>query len=144
MMIFQMATLAPIVTGKLHNEIQPATARRSNYYRCRYRYSSIYLPWRYCHLIGENTVKSSPIYNIINNPSRLSSCSFGAVDGFEQDIRVGTSSTNSHTLGTIAVKRHKRKDGTVWFALFLDGTYIKGGLLAGKQYVPYGSETMPQ
>ncbi len=79
-------------------------------------------------------MKSSPIYNIISNASRASDCSFGCKDSFWQDIRVGTSSSNSHTLAEISVQRHQLDDGTVEFNLFLDGALIKRGLLSGKEF----------
>jgi len=79
-------------------------------------------------------MKSSPIYNIIHNPSRVSDCSFGVKDHFRQDIRVGTSSRNSHTLADISVERHITDSGAVHFNLFLDGNLIKKGILNGQDF----------
>ena len=73
-------------------------------------------------------MKSSPIYNIISNPKRKSDCSFGS-DGFRQEIRVGTSSSNSHTLGNISVERHFDDDGLAVFSMYLDGKLVKQGVL---------------
>ncbi len=78
-------------------------------------------------------MKSSPVYCIINAEGRKTSPSFGST-GFTQDIRVGTSASNSHTLAKIEVRRHENDDGTVTFVLFLDGKAIKTGLLEGKEY----------
>lgn len=79
-------------------------------------------------------MKSSPIYNIISNPSRKSDCLFGSVDGYRQDIRVGTSSVNSHTLAKISVEKHVRENGDATFNLFLDGVLVKKGTLKGKEF----------
>ena len=84
-----------------------------------------------------------PIYNLVSNTDLARDPNFGAREGFDQDIRVGTSAKNSHTLAKIEVKRHVREDGKVWFALFVDGTYLKGGLLTGKDYESLGPESMP-
>ncbi len=78
-------------------------------------------------------MKSSPIYNIIANYGRKGNASFGSNEGFTQDIRVGTSKTNSHTLGTISVERYVNDDGSVKFTLFIDGIPCKTGYLTGKQ-----------
>lgn len=79
-------------------------------------------------------MKSSSIYNIISNPARRSDCSFGASDGFSQDIRVGTSSSNSHTLADISVQHHIDDNGNKVFCLFVDGTLIKRGTLTGQDF----------
>ena len=79
-------------------------------------------------------MKSSPIYNIVNNPSRKSDCSFSARDNFSQDIRVGTSARNSHTLAEISVQRYRNDDGTVTFRLFLDGYPFREGTLNGREF----------
>lgn len=78
-------------------------------------------------------MKSSPIYNIISNPQRKSDCSFGSA-GFDQTIRVGTSSSNSHELASISVERHEQTDGTVVFTMWLDGNIVKRGILSGKEF----------
>jgi len=77
-------------------------------------------------------MKSSPIYNIISNPKRKSDCSFGS-DGFRQEIRVGTSSSNSHTLANITVEMHD-ENGERLFVMFLDGKVVKKGILNGKDF----------
>ena len=79
-------------------------------------------------------MRSSPIYNIIHNESRASDCSFGSYDGFTQDVRVGTSASNSHTLGIVSVRRERQPDGRVLFSLFVDGTCIKRGMLDKKGF----------
>ncbi len=79
-------------------------------------------------------MKASPIYNIISNNSRKSDCSFGSSDRFSQDIRVGTSSRNSHTLGEISVERHLNDDNTVTFSLWLDNNLVKRGVLNGREF----------
>ena len=79
-------------------------------------------------------MKSSPIYNIVNVSGKTKR-RFGAVNGFTQDIRVGTSSSNSHTLAQISVERHvNSEDGSVDFCLFVDGVRIRHGILTGKQF----------
>lgn len=78
-------------------------------------------------------MKSSPIYNIVTNPGRKSDASFGSSSGFTQDIRVGTSSSNSHTLGTITVDFVEREEGRE-FRLWLDGEIVKTGILDGKEF----------
>ena len=82
-------------------------------------------------------MRQSPIYNIIDNPGRKSNCSFGARDSFKQDIRVGTSSENSHTLASIEVRRVLAENNTVGFNLYVDGVCVKKGLLDGKQFEIY-------
>ena len=79
-------------------------------------------------------MKSSSIYNIISNPARRSDCSFGASGGFNQQIQVGTSSSNSHTLASISVQQHLDDDGNTVFCLFVDGTLLKRGVLTGKEF----------
>ena len=79
-------------------------------------------------------MKSSPIYNVIDNPKRRSDCSFGAGDRFTQTVRVGTSASNSHVLGTITVERHEITDGTVVFTMWLDGQVVRRGTLDGKDF----------
>ena len=79
-------------------------------------------------------MKASPIYNIISIPGRVSDRSFGAVEGFTQDIRVGTSATNSHTLANIQVTREVLPGGEVVFRLRVDGKVIKVGTLDGKEF----------
>ena len=81
-------------------------------------------------------MKSSPIYSIIKNPSRKADCSFGSSDTFTQDIRVGTSASNSHTLGVITVEREVDNGGMAVFSMYHDGELLKQGVLAGKQYTP--------
>ena len=76
-------------------------------------------------------MKSSPIYSIINNPKRVSDCSFGS-NGFSQAVQVGTSSSNSHTLADISVQMHNGPEGTV-FNLFIDGLLVKQGILNDKK-----------
>ena len=79
-------------------------------------------------------MKSSPIYNKVSIAGR-NNRDFGAdADGFEQDIRVGTSSSNSHTLATISVKRIDTDSGAKQFILFLDGKAIKRGHLVGHDF----------
>ena len=78
-------------------------------------------------------MKSSPIYNIISNPKRKSDCSFGS-DGFTQQIRVGTSSSNSHELARITVERHFNDTGDAVFSMYLDGKLVKKGVLTGKDF----------
>ncbi len=79
-------------------------------------------------------MKSSPIYNIIDNPRRKSDCSFGAGNRFTQQIQVGTSAGNSHTLASISVERHERSDGKTQFTLWIDNTLVKSGLLEGREF----------
>ena len=78
-------------------------------------------------------MKSSPVYAIINNSKRKSDCSFGS-DGFDMDVRVGTSSSNSHTLADISVQRHIDCDGYPMFTLWVDGVLVKKGRLVGKDF----------
>ena len=79
-------------------------------------------------------MKSSPIYCKVNNPSRRSSCDFGAAEYFELDVLVGTSARNSHELGVISVSRHLQDDGTVKFQIWLDGMLLKAGILDGQDF----------
>jgi len=79
-------------------------------------------------------MKASPIYNLINNPKRKSDCSFGAGDRFSQEIRVGTSSSNSHRLGSISVERYIDDDGLPVFSMYLDGILVKQGVLDGHDF----------
>lgn len=71
-------------------------------------------------------MRSSPIYNIIEAQGRKSDPSFGARGGFTQDIRVGRSSTDSHTLAEVEVREiHDHASGSTQFVLLLDGKIIK-------------------
>lgn len=80
-------------------------------------------------------MNSSSIYNRISRPSRhKTSADFGAGDGFEQTVLVGTSAKNSHTLGVIEVQRIAQADGRVEFALYLDNTMLRRGILDGKEF----------
>jgi len=79
-------------------------------------------------------MRSSPIYNVINNPSRKSDSSFGSAERFNQTIRVGTSASNSHRLAQIAVDYVDLADGRREFRMFLDGEVIKSGILDGKEF----------
>ena len=79
-------------------------------------------------------MKASPIYNHVAIVGR-SSRDFGAYDGYTQRILVGTSRVNSHELGTISVQRIVQADGTVEFALYLDNTMLRRGILDGKVFV---------
>ena len=78
-------------------------------------------------------MKSSPIYSIISNPGRKSDCSFGS-NGFSQEIRVGTSASNSHYLGSISVQRRLLDDGRVEFSMYAGGMLVKQGILDGKEF----------
>ena len=70
-------------------------------------------------------MKSSTVYCKIDNPQRKSDCSFGSA-GFTQEICVGTSSSNSHTLANITVEKHLTEDGKGFcFTMFIDGTMVK-------------------
>ena len=79
-------------------------------------------------------MKASPIYNRINVPGRKSDASFGARESFTQEIRVGTSSSNSHELVDISVARIPQDDGSVKFVLWVDGMRIKEGYLQGHDF----------
>ena len=79
-------------------------------------------------------MKASPIYNIVNNPGRKSDCSFGVSNRFDQTIKVGTSSSNSHTLASITVERQIDENGQAIFTMWLDGKMVKRGLLNGKDF----------
>ena len=85
-------------------------------------------------------MRQSPLYNIIHNPDRKSDCSFGSRHGFAQNVRVGTSASNSYTLGRIEVRRHVHEDGTVQFSLYVDGLLIKRGVLNGEEFICAGLE----
>lgn len=78
-------------------------------------------------------MKQSPIYSVINNPKRVSDCSFGS-NGFSQAIQVGSSSSNSHTLANISVGMHNDPEGNTVFNLFVDGLLVKQGTLKGKEF----------
>ena len=75
-----------------------------------------------------------PIYNLISGQECTKNANFGSRESFEQDIRVGTSAKNSHTIGTVSVSREINEDKTVTFRLWLDGTLIKRGTLAGQSF----------
>ena len=79
-------------------------------------------------------MKSSPVYCIVNAEGRKSQPSFGS-QGFDQEIRVGTSSSNSHVFGNISVERHYDSElDTTVFIMFLDGKVIKKGHLKGRDF----------
>jgi hypothetical protein len=79
-------------------------------------------------------MKSSAIYNRVNNSARKSDCSFGAGNGFDQTVLVGTSSSNSHELARISVEKYHLDDGTTMFTMFLDGAVVKRGILNGSDF----------
>ena len=75
-----------------------------------------------------------PIYNLVSDTDLARDPNFGARDGFTQDIRVGTSAKNSHTLGTIEVRRVSGPEKTVDFHLLINGKEIAHGILTGKAF----------
>ena len=78
---------------------------------------------------------SYPIWNTVTRePHYAGRMSFGAHESFKQTVRVGTSATNRHVLGDITVQRIEQADGTVEFALYLDNTMLRRGILDGKQF----------
>lgn len=79
-------------------------------------------------------MKSSPIYNIVNNHGRKSDSSFGSSEGYSMDIRVGTSASNSHTLANVGTDFVDLEDGTREFRLWVDGEIVKRGILDGKEF----------
>ena len=81
--------------------------------------------------------RSYPIYCKVTRESKHplgTRVAFGARESFKQTILVGTSATNSHVLGEITVQRIEQPDGTVEFALYLDNTMLRRGILDGKQF----------
>ena len=76
-----------------------------------------------------------PIYNLVsNNGLARDRSNFGAREGFEQDIRVGTSAKNSHTLANITVERYPLDNGRVRFTMFIDGERFRSGILENKAF----------
>ena len=75
-----------------------------------------------------------PIYNLVTRQEGGITPNFGARQGFRQDIRVGTSAKNSHTLAEISVSREELPGGEVCFRLFVDGQLTKLGVLTGKEF----------
>ncbi len=60
---------------------------------------------------------------------------FGARHEYAQTILVGTSAKNSHPLGVITVQRRELPDGSgVEFALYLDNTMLRRGILDGSEF----------
>ena len=88
-------------------------------------------------------MKSSAIYHKVDIPTRKSDRSYGADDYSVDEIRVGSSASNSHTLGTVTVRKEMSM-GEVRFYLSVDGTCIKksvfddkGNGVAGKHIGTY-------
>lgn len=80
-------------------------------------------------------MRQYPIWNdIITRGGKKSSSNFGVSDSFAQYVKVGTSSRNSHDFAKVEVERHELRDGTVEFALYVDGVIIKHGILDGKEF----------
>ena len=80
-------------------------------------------------------MRQYPIWNDISaSGGKKSSSNFGALDSFAQYVYVGTSSRNSHDFARIEVERREQHDGTVEFALYVDGVMIKRGTLDGGEF----------
>ena len=81
-------------------------------------------------------MRQYPIWNQVHAPdyAQPSSKSFGAREGFDMTILVGTSRSNSHELADVIVRRNVQEDGTVKFSLIVDGVTIKRGILDGKNF----------
>ena len=79
-------------------------------------------------------MKSSPIYNIVNNHGRKSNSSFGSSKGYSMDVRVGTSASNSHLLANVETDFADLEDGTREFRLWVNGEIVKRGILDGKEF----------
>ena len=74
-----------------------------------------------------------PIYSLITRQEGGPKQNFGAREGFRQDIRVGTSAKNSHTLADITVSCEELPGGERCFRLFIDGEIAKLGILKGRE-----------
>lgn len=75
-----------------------------------------------------------PIYSLVTRQEGGATPNFGARKGFRQDVRVGTSAKNSHSLAEITVSREELPGGEVCFRLFIDGQLAKLGVLNGKEF----------
>jgi len=69
-------------------------------------------------------MKSSAIYHRVVVEGRQSDRSYGADTRSVDEIRVGSSASNSHTLGTVTVDKVIYED-RIQFTLFLDGNATK-------------------
>ena len=67
---------------------------------------------------------SKPIWIAVTSCKYKNSPSFGAVNDCKMEVRTGSSSSNSHELGTIEVAK-KVYDEMIVFNLYLDGKLIK-------------------
>lgn len=80
-------------------------------------------------------MRQYPIWNEVHAVGgKKSPAHFGARDSFRQHVFVGTSSQNSHVLAFIEVERREQYDGTVEFALYVDGVMVKRGILDGFEF----------
>ena len=80
-----------------------------------------------------------PIWNDIKADSYKSAKSFGSRNGYTQQVKVGTSRSNSHLLASIKVTRDVQPDGTVFFRLLVDERCIAAGTLDDKAFkLTYG------
>lgn len=69
-------------------------------------------------------MKSSAIYHRVVVEGRQSDRSYGADTRSVDEIRVGSSASNSHTLGTIGVQKREQGDKIV-FTLHVDHIPVK-------------------
>ena len=70
-------------------------------------------------------MRSSKIYSIVSINDRSANASFGTSEGFRQDIRVGTSASNSETIAEISTQYHVDENGNYVYNFFVDGTNVK-------------------
>lgn len=70
-------------------------------------------------------MRSSRIYSIVSINDRSANASFGTSEGFRQDIRVGTSASNSETIAEISTDHYINEDGNYVYNFFVDGTNVK-------------------
>lgn len=69
-------------------------------------------------------MKSSAIYHKVDVQGRKSDRSYGADTRSVDEIRVGSSASNSHILGRVTVEKNV-EESTITFTLFLDGRRTK-------------------
>ena len=77
--------------------------------------------------------RSKPIWVAVTSCKYKSNKSFGAFEDCKMQIKSGSSSSNSHDLGTIEVKKKMYEDHVI-FNLYLDGVLVKQNIHQRNEY----------
>ena len=78
-------------------------------------------------------MKSYPIWNKIQACIYKSGKSYGVKEDGQNEILIGTSSSNSHEFAKVRTTHRKNDDGTRTYHLYLDDKLIKKATLKNKE-----------